>query len=98
MASRRTTRPAASGSRRFEELRRRWDEEHAKLKALVLRYKIKAEYNDGLASQYKAAQTRLRKFEEAGPPQAIPREQSGDDAAQGRPHRQAGGGLRAAWS
>ncbi len=61
---------------RFEELRRRWDEEHAKLKALVLRYKIKAEYNDGLASQYKAAQTRLRKFEEAGPPQAIPREQS----------------------
>jgi ATPase subunit of ABC transporter with duplicated ATPase domains len=62
--------------RRFEELRRRWDEEHAKLKALVLRYKIKAEYNDGLASQYRAAQTRLRKFEEAGPPQAIPREQS----------------------
>jgi ATPase subunit of ABC transporter with duplicated ATPase domains len=60
---------------RFEELRRRWDEEHAKLKALVQRYKIKAAYNDGLASQYKAAQTRLRKFEEAGPPQAIPREQ-----------------------
>jgi ATPase subunit of ABC transporter with duplicated ATPase domains len=60
---------------RFEELRRRWDEEHAKLKALVLRYKIKAEYNDGLASQYKAAQTRLRKFEEAGPPVAQPREQ-----------------------
>ncbi|HZJ07516.1 MAG TPA: ATP-binding cassette domain-containing protein [Nocardioidaceae bacterium] len=60
---------------RFEELRKRWDEEHAKLKALVLRYKIKAEYNDGLASQYRAAQTRHRKFEEAGPPQAIPREQ-----------------------
>jgi ATPase subunit of ABC transporter with duplicated ATPase domains len=61
---------------RFEEMRRRWDEEHAKLKALVLRYKIKAEYNDGMAAQYKAAQTRLRKFTEAGPPQAIPREQS----------------------
>ncbi|GAA2000632.1 ATP-binding cassette domain-containing protein [Nocardioides kribbensis] len=60
---------------RFEELRRRWDEEHAKLKALVLRYKIKAEYNDGLASQYRAAQTRLRKFEEAGPPADQPREQ-----------------------
>ena len=60
---------------RFEELRRRWDEEHAKLKALVLRYKIKAEYNDGLASQYRAAQTRLRKFEEAGPPTEQPREQ-----------------------
>ena len=41
----------------------------------MLRYKIKAEYNDGLASQYRAAQTRLRKFEEAGPPTAQPREQ-----------------------
>jgi len=60
---------------RFEELRRRWDEEHAKLKALVLRLKIKAEYNDGMSSQYRAAQTRLRKFEEVGPPTEQPREQ-----------------------
>ena len=60
---------------RFEELRRRWDEEHAKLKQLVLHYKIKAEFNDGMASQYRAAQTRLRKFEEAGPPTEQPREQ-----------------------
>ena len=60
---------------RFEEQRRRWDEEHAKIKALVLRLRIKAEYNDGMASQYRAAQTRLRKFEEAGPPTEQPREQ-----------------------
>ncbi|MDO9494665.1 MAG: ATP-binding cassette domain-containing protein, partial [Nocardioides sp.] len=60
---------------RFEELRRRWDEEHAKIKALVLRLKIKAEYNDGMSSQYRASQTRLRKFEEAGPPTEQPREQ-----------------------
>jgi ATPase subunit of ABC transporter with duplicated ATPase domains len=60
---------------RFEELRRRWDEEHAKIKALVLRLRIKAEYNDGMASQYKAAQTRLRMFEEKGPPTEQPREQ-----------------------
>jgi ATPase subunit of ABC transporter with duplicated ATPase domains len=60
---------------RFEEMRRRWDEEHAKIKALVLRLKIKAEYNDGMASQYKAAQTRLRMFEEKGPPTEQPREQ-----------------------
>ncbi len=60
---------------RFEEMRRRWDEEHAKLKALVLRLKIKAEYNDGMSSQYRASQTRLRKFEEAGPPTEQPREQ-----------------------
>jgi len=60
---------------RFDELRRRWDEEHAKLKALVHRLKVKAEFNDGMSSQYRAAQTRLRKFEEAGPPTAQPREQ-----------------------
>nr|WP_207620079.1 ATP-binding cassette domain-containing protein [Nocardioides sp. IC4_145] len=60
---------------RFEEMRKRWDEEHAKLKALVLRLKVKAEYNDGMSSQYRAAQTRLRKFEEAGPPTEQPREQ-----------------------
>jgi ATPase subunit of ABC transporter with duplicated ATPase domains len=61
---------------RLEELRRRWDEEHAKLKALVLMYKTKAAYNDGLASRYQAAKTRLAKFEEAGPPEAVAHEQS----------------------
>ncbi len=60
---------------RFAELRRRWDEEHEKLRQLMLMYKTKAAYNDGLASRYQAAQTRLRKFEEAGPPQAVPIEQ-----------------------
>ncbi|MEV7430475.1 ATP-binding cassette domain-containing protein [Nocardioides sp. NPDC092400] len=60
---------------RFAEQRKRWEEEHAKLKQLVLHYKIKSEYNDGMASQYRAAQTRLRKFEEAGPPTEQPREQ-----------------------
>ncbi|MFG2195330.1 ABC-F family ATP-binding cassette domain-containing protein [Streptomyces sp. NPDC048639] len=60
---------------RFEELRRRWDERHAQLKQLVNTLKNKAAYNDGLASRYQAAQTRLRKFEEAGPPQEPPREQ-----------------------
>ena len=57
---------------RLEELRRRWDEQHQKLKDLVQMYKTKAAYNDGLASRYQAAQTRLRMFEEAGPPQAVP--------------------------
>src|SRR5690606_2055945 len=60
---------------RFEEMRRRWDEEHAKLKDLVQMYKQKAAYNSDMAGRYQAAQTRLRKFEDAGPPQAIPREQ-----------------------
>jgi ATPase subunit of ABC transporter with duplicated ATPase domains len=61
---------------RLEELRRRWDEEHDKLKTLVVTLRQKAAYNDGMASRYQAAVTRLTKFEEAGPPQAVPQEQS----------------------
>jgi ATPase subunit of ABC transporter with duplicated ATPase domains len=57
---------------RLDELLRRWEEEHAKLKALWLMYRQKAAYNDGLASRLQAAETRLRKFEEAGPPEAVP--------------------------
>jgi len=60
---------------RFEELRKRWDEQHAKLRAQMLMYKQKAAYNSDMASRYQAAQTRLRKFEEAGPPTEQPREQ-----------------------
>lgn len=60
---------------RFEELRKRWDEEHAKIRAQMLMYKQKAAYNSDMASRYQAAQTRLRKFEEAGPPTEQPREQ-----------------------
>lgn len=60
----------------LEERLRRWEEEHAKLRRLVLMYKQKAAYNDGLASRYQAAQTRLRKFEEAGPPENVAREQN----------------------
>ena len=60
---------------RLEELRRRWDEEHAKLKTLVVELRQKAAYNDGMASRYQAALTRLHKFEEAGPPEVPPRDQ-----------------------
>jgi ATPase subunit of ABC transporter with duplicated ATPase domains len=61
---------------RLDELRRRWDEEHEKLRQLMLMYKQKAAYNDAMASRYQAAVTRLRKFEEAGPPELAPREQN----------------------
>jgi len=61
---------------RLEELRRRWDEEHVKLKTLVQTLKIKAKFNDGMASRYQAAQTRLAKFEQAGPPEETPMTQS----------------------
>ncbi|MFC9432221.1 ATP-binding cassette domain-containing protein [Nocardia sp. NPDC057030] len=61
---------------RLAELRRRWDEDHAKLRALVLRLREKAKFNDGVAARYHAAQTRLAKFEAAGPPEAIPLRQN----------------------
>ncbi|MDQ0647364.1 ATPase subunit of ABC transporter with duplicated ATPase domains [Microbacterium natoriense] len=57
---------------RLDELRRRWDEQHEKLRILVANLKVKASANDGFASRYQAAQTRLRKFEEAGPPEERP--------------------------
>ena len=62
----------ADRNSRLEELRRRWDEEHAKLKALVLRLRLKATYNDGMAGAYQAACTRLARFEREGPPHAVP--------------------------
>ncbi|NUQ89000.1 MAG: ABC-F family ATP-binding cassette domain-containing protein [Glycomyces artemisiae] len=65
----------ANRHERFEELRRRWDEEHHKLRELMLMYKNKAAFNSDMASRYRAAQTRLRKFEEAGPPPEPPRDQ-----------------------
>ena len=61
---------------RFEELRRRWDEEHDKLKTLVRNMRAWAGSSDAMASRYKAAVTRLEKFEEAGPPQDIPLQQN----------------------
>jgi len=61
---------------RLDELRRRWDEEHERLKALVRMYRQKAAYNSDMASRLQAAETRLRRFEEAGPPELAPREQN----------------------
>ncbi|MDO5503025.1 MAG: ATP-binding cassette domain-containing protein [Actinomycetia bacterium] len=62
----------ADRNAKLEELRRRWDEEHAKLKALVVMYRQKAAYNSDMAPKLQAADTRLRRFEEAGPPEALP--------------------------
>jgi len=60
---------------RLEERRRRWDEEHEKLKELVRAYRQKASYNSDMASRLQAAVTRLRRFEEEGPPELAPKEQ-----------------------
>jgi ATPase subunit of ABC transporter with duplicated ATPase domains len=61
---------------RLDELRRRWDEEHEKLRQLVLMYRQKASYNSDMASRLQAAVTRLHKFEEDGPPELAPRDQN----------------------
>jgi ATPase subunit of ABC transporter with duplicated ATPase domains len=66
----------ADRNSRLEELRRRWDEEHVKLKALVVMYRQKASYNSDMAPKLQAAETRLRRFEDAGPPEVLPFEQS----------------------
>ncbi|ANY09053.1 ATP-binding cassette domain-containing protein [Pseudonocardia sp. HH130630-07] len=58
---------------RLEELRRRWDEDRARLVRLVHELRQKASYNDGMASRYQAARTRLGRFDAAGPPEAVPR-------------------------
>ena len=60
---------------RLEERRRRWDEEHQKLKDLVIMYRTKAAYNADMASRLRAAETRLAKFEAIGPPPLPPRDQ-----------------------
>lgn len=61
---------------RLDELRRRWDEEHEKIKQLVRMYRQKAAYNADMASRLQAAVTRLRRFEDEGPPELAPREQN----------------------
>src|ERR1700678_3771687 len=60
---------------RFEELGRRWDEKHAQLKRLVVDMQQYSSRSAEMASRYAAAQTRLRKFEEAGPPPDPPPKQ-----------------------
>ena len=47
-----------------------------KLKELVRTYRQKASYNSDMASRLQAAVTRLRRFEEDGPPELAPRDQN----------------------
>jgi ATPase subunit of ABC transporter with duplicated ATPase domains len=60
---------------RLDELHRRWEEEHVHLRDLVRRLRVQATMSDAMASRYRAAVTRLRKFEEVGPPAERPRAQ-----------------------
>jgi ATPase subunit of ABC transporter with duplicated ATPase domains len=58
---------------RLEERRRRWDEELARLKAIVVEFRRKASYNDDFAAKLRSAEHRLDRFVDAGPPEEVPR-------------------------
>jgi ATPase subunit of ABC transporter with duplicated ATPase domains len=61
---------------RMAEVRRRWEEEHARLKELVRTLQQQAKISPDMASRYRAMQTRLAKFEADGPPPDKPEEQN----------------------
>jgi ATPase subunit of ABC transporter with duplicated ATPase domains len=61
---------------RLADLVARWEEEHQRLKDLVRTLQIQASSSPDMASKYRAMQTRLRKFEEAGQPAPPPPEQN----------------------
>ncbi|MFN2517722.1 MAG: ABC-F family ATP-binding cassette domain-containing protein [Jatrophihabitantaceae bacterium] len=60
---------------RMAELRRRWDEEHVRLRELVRTLQQQAKISPDMASRYRAMCTRLEKFEAAGAPADKPEEQ-----------------------
>jgi ATPase subunit of ABC transporter with duplicated ATPase domains len=60
---------------RMAEVRRRWEEEHARLRELVRTLQQQAKISPDMASRYRAMQTRLEKFEALGPPPDKPEEQ-----------------------
>jgi ATPase subunit of ABC transporter with duplicated ATPase domains len=65
----------AARNERFAELLLRWEQEHQRLIELVKTLQVQAANSPDMASKYHAMQTRLRKFEEAGAPEAPPLEQ-----------------------
>lgn len=60
---------------RFAEVLLRWEQEHQRLKDLVRTLQVQASISPDMASKYRAMQTRLKKFEEIGAPEAPPIEQ-----------------------
>ncbi len=64
-----------SRNEQFAQLVERWEDEHKRLKELVLTMQWQAASSPDMASRYRAMQTRLRKFEEVGPPPPPPVEQ-----------------------
>ncbi len=57
---------------RLGELLKRWEDEHQRLKDLVQTLHMQTKSSPAMAPKYRAMQTRLKRFEEAGAPQAPP--------------------------
>lgn len=53
---------------RLEELHKRWDEERERLRQLVITLRVQAKVSHAMAPKLAAMETRLAKFEAAGPP------------------------------
>jgi ATPase subunit of ABC transporter with duplicated ATPase domains len=60
---------------RMAELRRRWEEEHARLRELVRTLQQQAKVSEVMAQKYRVMLRRLERFEAAGPPPDKPEEQ-----------------------
>ncbi|SOD70407.1 ATPase subunit of ABC transporter with duplicated ATPase domains [Jatrophihabitans sp. GAS493] len=60
---------------RMAEVRRRWDEEHARLKALVLTLQIQARISEVMAQKYRVQAARLARYEAEGPPPEKPEDE-----------------------
>ncbi|GAB3432698.1 ABC-F family ATP-binding cassette domain-containing protein [Actinophytocola sediminis] len=60
---------------RIDARRRQWAEEHRRLRDLANTLRQTAARNDAVASAYRAARSRLARFERAGAPRRPPREQ-----------------------
>jgi ATPase subunit of ABC transporter with duplicated ATPase domains len=60
---------------RMAELRRRWEEEHARLKELVRTLQQQAKVSETMAQKYRVMCARLERFEAAGPPPDKPEDE-----------------------
>ena len=65
----------ANKHERMAELRRRWEEEHARLKELVRTLQIQSKISEVMAQKYRVQARRLERFEAEGPPPEAPEDQ-----------------------
>ncbi|HEX4225889.1 MAG TPA: ATP-binding cassette domain-containing protein [Pseudonocardiaceae bacterium] len=60
---------------RVAELHKRWDEEHERLRQLVITLRVQASISPDMAAKYHAMQTRLRRYEKGPRPPEMPKQE-----------------------